>query len=636
MKRTQVLATLALAFMLGVAVPVTAITTINNAQAWATESVAEPGSGNILLENSEPEEIIPAAETNEADDVIDTAEKLQTAINNANGGIVTLGANIAIETFLTIQNDVTINLNGFNITNSRGSIFNLVQGTAKITGSGTLQSGGNTIGINGSTEKIDGIYSKLVVDQAVTLKSSAHYGIAIVPTTGKTGCYGVVVDFRGKIEAAYGIHVNGKVTDSYNRPQITIADGASIITTSEEDGTPIYTAGTSDWQIGAANLQGNAAIGIRAGDLTFNNTTIKIMGNLTDVPDTTTGALNGMSSVFQLEHNTPYANDAILTVNGGTYTSVNADIISEYGLEDAETTKITLNAGTFTAGTGKAILNGQYEKANLIINGGTYVGTDLEQLADYLADGLEFDETGTVVKATSETPGGSTSGSTSSSMIIKNDTGEVSVEGNFKRGEAFLSAKLSAEKVAAFGLARYALYDINLTDAAGQKINPDGTVTVSIIVPKTLNGEKCNIYSVSDDLKDIKKLDSTYKDGIIAFKVDHFSYYAIVEDTDSNGGNIISTPETGTVTDHGVTSAVSTMMPILVGAGVMFALFGRKLIVRRRAEAMDGVECEIVADAKAIIEEAEAEPQIERFIATPMTAADEEEIKSHIFSSSDK
>lgn len=640
MKRTQVLATLALAFMLGVAVPITAVATISNAQAWAEETEAEPGSGNILLENltdpqaTDQSEVAPTAE---AEDVIDTVEKLQAAINAANGGIVTLDTDITSETVIFITNDVTLNLNGHSITNTKGTAVNITKGNVNITGTGTLHGRGNALGLNGATEQVSGVYSQATIGQNVTLSSDTLYGIVVAPLNkGTNECYGVAVYFQGIILAPYGIHVNGMVTDATNRPQITIADGARIMTAeqsfSQDDSTPIYAAGTAEWRVGAATLEGNAAIGIRSGSLTFTNSNVEIRGNLTDNPSVSTGQIQGHSAVFQIEHNAPYTNDAELTINGGYYASTNANVLVEYGIEDAEAVKIVFNNGTFASGTGKDIFFTQYD-ANITINGGTFTGEGLDEVAQYVAKGYKLNDKGEVVRDTTN-QGGSSSGSSTS--VIKNNTGEVSVEGNFKPGTAFLTAKLSAEKVTAFGLARYALYDINLTDAAGQTINPDGTVTVSIIVPKALNGEKCNVYYVSDDLKTTKKLDSTYKDGVISFKAEHFSYYAIVEDTDANGGNIISTPETGTIAGHGVASAVSTMMPILMGAGVMFVLFGRKLIARRRAEAMAGVECEIVADAKAIIAEVEAEPQIERFVATPMTAADEEEIKSHIFNSSSK
>lgn len=640
MKRTQVLATLALAFMLGVAVPITAVTTISNAQAWAEETEAEPGSGNILLENltdpqaTDQSEVAPTAE---AEDVIDTVEKLQAAINAANGGIVTLDTDITSESVIFIANDVTLNLNGHSITNTKGTAVNITKGNVNITGTGTLHGKGNALGLNGATEQVSGVYSQATVGQNVTLRSDTLYGIVVAPLNkGTNECYGVAVDFQGIILAPYGVHVNGMVTDATNRPQITIADGARIMTAeqsfSQDDSTPIYAAGTAEWRIGAATLEGNAAIGIRSGSLTFTNSNVAIRGNLTDNPSVSTGQIQGHSAVFQIEHNAPYTNDAELTINGGNYVSTNANVLVEYGIEDAEAVKIVFNNGTFASGTGKDIFFTQYD-ANITINGGTFTGEGLDEVAQYVAKGYKLNDKGEVVRDTTN-QGGSNSGS--STNVIKNNTGEVSVEGNFKPGTAFLTAKLSAEKVTAFGLARYALYDINLTDAAGKTINPDGTVTVSIIVPKALNGEKCNVYYVSDDLKTTKKLDSTYKDGVISFKAEHFSYYAIVEDTDANGGNIISTPETGTIAGHGVVSAVSTMMPILMGTGVMFVLFGRKLIARRRAEAMAGVEYEIVADAKAIIAEAEAEPQIERFVATPMTAADEEEIKSHIFNSSSK
>ena len=75
------------------------------------------------------------------------------------------------------------------------------------------------------------------------------------------------------------------------------------------------------------------------------------------------------------------------------------------------------------------------------------------------------------------------------------------------------------------------LFDINTT-VNGVKVQPNGKVLVGIPVPRGFNEKKVVIYYVTDDGSRLEKLDSYVENGIIWFETDHFSYYAVIDESE--------------------------------------------------------------------------------------------------------
>ncbi len=93
-------------------------------------------------------------------------------------------------------------------------------------------------------------------------------------------------------------------------------------------------------------------------------------------------------------------------------------------------------------------------------------------------------------------------------------------------GEAY---KLISHKE---GNYKVTMFDINVT-VDGQKVQPNGTVLVQIPLPKGYNQNKCVVYYVADDgtMEELKTYHN--KDGYVYFETNHFSYYAILEKTET-------------------------------------------------------------------------------------------------------
>ena len=90
---------------------------------------------------------------------------------------------------------------------------------------------------------------------------------------------------------------------------------------------------------------------------------------------------------------------------------------------------------------------------------------------------------------------------------------------------------LNAEK----GNFKNALFDIT-TVIDGEKVQPNGSVFVKIPLPDGYSAEKTVVYYITNDGR-LEKMDSRVEDGYIIFETTHFSFYAIVDETEKQPEN---------------------------------------------------------------------------------------------------
>ena len=67
----------------------------------------------------------------------------------------------------------------------------------------------------------------------------------------------------------------------------------------------------------------------------------------------------------------------------------------------------------------------------------------------------------------------------------------------------------------------------------GTTAQPNGTVSVKIPLPADYSAENSNVYYVSEDGK-LEQLDCRVENGFIVFETDHFSYYAVVDESENS------------------------------------------------------------------------------------------------------
>lgn len=413
MKKPQIVATLAFAFMLGAAIPI--IEFSSSASVSASEPTTDVTDVVEDLETS-PEDLpadlsTPLADTELSGAVTVTdATGLDAALSASAVTQITLTADITSITPFTFARannaPLELNLNGYSITNAATSGYALLvkQGNLNITGQGTI-SGRNGLKIYGSDQNVVD-FTTVTIGEQVTIKGQI-YAIALNDYNDSARVsYGAKLTLNGTLEAGYGISTNGRIANTENAPQIIISDGAVITATGYDDSTPLYAAGNATWTISKATLTGKSGLNIRSGALTLNNTTITVDGTMRE-PATGNNGIDGVGVVFQIEHHPSYADNVTLNINGGTYTSQNGDVFYEYGeLTTARAATsvadINITTGSFTAGTDRAIFGGTIDQNNIEISGGTFRGTDATtaDFADYFVGNLKLDANGNVVANT--------------------------------------------------------------------------------------------------------------------------------------------------------------------------------------------------------------------------------------------
>lgn len=429
MKKTQIVATLAFAFMLGVAIPIIEFSSSSSVgaseQVEKTEQVEPITSAESVSGISTPEaETEPEAPSSPVDNFasqelsgtvnIATAADLATALNSPTVSKITLIDDINFDTTIIVERDadalpLELDLGQHNIANTSGKSYAIFikQGTLSITGQGTI-SGQNGLEIQGSDQNVVN-FTTVSIGKDVTIQGQI-YAIAINDYNSNSSLnYGTKLTIDGTLRAGYGVATNGRIKNTVGAPQIIINDSAVIIASGYDDSTPLYAAGNATWTISAATLTGKSGLNIRAGEFTLNGTSVSADGEMRN-PSTGSGGIDGVGVAFQIEHHAAYADNITLNINGGTYTSANGDVFYEYGkISSTRATTsaadINITAGTFVAGPDCAIFGGTVDQNNIEISGGTFRGTDVTtaDFAKYLVGNLKLDADGNVV-ANNHTP----------------------------------------------------------------------------------------------------------------------------------------------------------------------------------------------------------------------------------------
>lgn len=220
--------------------------------------------------------------------------------------------------------NVTIDLNGFNITRSE-RLIEIKHGTLTLTGQGTLEENSPNYAplvLSGSFEPQEN-YTVLNVGPDVTLEGWAG---VFITTSGSSPshAYGVVVNVAGKIVSVkdkyesngHCIYLNGNYTDSEGPvPEINIASTAEF----NGIGNGIYAAGYGVWNIadGAQISGGSTGIEIRAGVLNIAGGTITGgKGELKDVPNGN-GSTTENNALGIAQHTTKLP--IIVNITGGSF-----------------------------------------------------------------------------------------------------------------------------------------------------------------------------------------------------------------------------------------------------------------------------------------------------------------------------
>lgn len=277
------------------------------------------------------------------------AEALKTAIYAGNS--VQLAANIALTQTLVVSSDVTIDLNGNNITATDKRAIHVQQGTLTLTGTGTVSSVGN-IDADSSVIRV-GDGSSAAEHKA---KAGLYIGTDVTITTDK--CYGVTV-FGGSTTETVDVH--GKVVVTGTRSAISgngnawnsgttinIYPGAVVSATQD---VAIYHPQAGTLSITGGTISGLGGIEAKAGDATVSvggqDTVITATANELYHNPSSNGTSTRGYAIVAVE-NKDYAGSPSFTISGGHINGPVGVVADHSDVEPSKEGTISITGGTFS------------------------------------------------------------------------------------------------------------------------------------------------------------------------------------------------------------------------------------------------------------------------------------------------
>lgn len=293
-------------------------------------------------------------------------ERLEDAVSSAadNSTIKLLG-NIETRELITVNKNITIDLNGFNIKNIKndantGNVFNLEKGTLNLTGKGIVESSDvavSGIRVFGANEDKGANYSVLNVGKDVTVKSNTGYSVFVTKNKGtdnKYHAFGAVVNIDGKLDGGYaGFFTNGSNQDTEGNIPIVNINETAVLT----GNSGAYIAGYGIYNITGATLTGvSSGLALKSGIYNMKDAIITATGADSTPTAGFSNGINASGAAIQIESNKDYGN-AEIYIDGGRYTSNNGVAFYEYlgsvDIEDTRVVNVDIKNATFVPAEGK-------------------------------------------------------------------------------------------------------------------------------------------------------------------------------------------------------------------------------------------------------------------------------------------
>lgn len=524
---------------------------------------------------------------------------------------------LGVDKTLLINKEITIDLNGNNISFTKNNSFEVIGGNLTLTGKGTVKEEVPYYGavmLRGSANKDDINYSTLTVEKDVTLEGWSPIFINQLNGVNKVkDSYGVTVNLYGTLngvadstgDRGHGIYVNGNIQHKENYPVINIYDGAKITT----PGDGIYAAGYAKWNIEGATINGAIGIGAKSGIFNLKNVYIKATNPYMD-PKYWGNGIYSNGAAIQIESNNGYAGAIEITIDGGKYESVNAYAIHHYlASKNGENINnslenLTIKNGTFIGGKDNIAID-VVDGEKIAITGGTYSSSVAKYITDeYVESKLENNYVVAKKEVTVDTP----------PIDITKPVEEVTVgvkenkDLNDTLKEALKDSKIDVSDINATILVEIinqketevseeasksindltkensnikllSFFDITLAvknnitgEALGNLTELNKKITFNMALPETITkveeGYTRKYYVVRYHDGKSEVIPATVDGNIITFESDKFSTYALAYE-DTKNSSIENPPTSDTVIMDLVVGTASVIGLLLVGKNLI-------------------------------------------------------------------
>jgi len=335
---------------------------------------------------------------------------LAAAVNAAtDGDTLTLTKDIEVTSVITIDEELTLDLAGFDVLFKNNSYLLVEGGNLTVTGEGKMAEETPyyaPILVKGSTDSTATNYSVVAIGEDVCLEGWA--GVFVRQNSTNTA-YGVNITVNGTIESlkdeegvtGHGVYVNGSIKHTTNAPVITLGETAVI--TSE--GTGIYAAGYAVWNINGATITGvENGLAIKSGKINITGGTITATGEDLRPTESYNNGVNPSGAAIQIESNKGYAGNIELNISGGTFVSENSVAVYEYlalgdendttdDTSETSVSNISISGGSFESFYENFDVSDSFNDENTgFVTGGTF--DDLYVEEGYLSTEEDYVVTG--------------------------------------------------------------------------------------------------------------------------------------------------------------------------------------------------------------------------------------------------
>ena len=462
---------------------------------------------------------------------VNTEEEFISAMNS--GEDIKLTENIEVNSTITLDKEVELDLNGKEIAFALNKYIYLKGGNLNITGTGILYEKSpyfSPIIIKGSEKVEDVNYTTLTIGENVTIKGWA--GLFIDQNNSKA--YGVTVNVNGTTigmkdtsgASGAGIYLNGTITDSNNAPVINISGTAKV----KSEGLGIYAAGYGVWTIeDGASIEGNTGIEIRAGELNVNGGTIIGTAIPTETTPNGNGSTTAGAGIAVVQHTTKKAIN--VNIKNGTikgYTAFYESNPQKNSVEDLAAINLNITGGTFEATSGGT--NSVYsEDFTAFITGGTFNS----DVVNYIANTYVVNENnGTYAVIENKVLETDDKKVTLESEKALDNTYTLEIEELGKEAKEEASKKVEETYIDNKEIKDTTLikiYDIRIMKDREVISIENGKFTIAIAIPES--DQKYNNYKVvyfDEEGKLVETLDAKLVNGKLVFTTTHLSTYGLV------------------------------------------------------------------------------------------------------------
>lgn len=242
-------------------------------------------------------------------------EDISTAIDAvSDNGIVTLLKNVKTSAYTKIEKPMTIDFGGHKLTSTGGGFDVYANLTLK---NGTLNSVNWGVWVQSGAELL--VDSDMVIN---TTSTAGNQGGITVQNNGSK------VTVKGTVTAAGGAVISGIGNPNDGGVTINIEESA-VITNTNSDGLGIYYPNTSNLNIKGGIITGATGVYIKSGQTNITGGIINGNGTKKDYEYYGNGGIPTGDALVVDKCGYP-GGDPTITVNGGTFSSTNANAVASY------------------------------------------------------------------------------------------------------------------------------------------------------------------------------------------------------------------------------------------------------------------------------------------------------------------